>query len=115
MKFKTTQKQIKNNYGKVFAVGYCGIADLLRFEEPRAYTCGVYGWNADVYTFGDVAIITGYRPFGKNIPSELQREYNEQAYEIMHNQGGVKGLTYEERRELVQKLLAVFIQELRKL
>lgn len=43
MKFKTTQKQIKNNFGKIFAVGYCDLCNLLQFEKPIAYTCGVYG------------------------------------------------------------------------
>ena len=115
MKFKTTQKAIKNNYDKIFAVGYCELCNLLQFEKPIAYTCGVYGWNADIYTFGGVALVTGYRPFGKSVSFELVQEYDNQAREIINGKSGAERLPFEERRALVQKLLAVFIQELQKL
>lgn len=37
---------------------------FLKHESPKYYTRGIYGWNADIYTFGDIALCTGYRPFG---------------------------------------------------
>lgn len=37
MKFKTTNKQY---YDKVFRIGYCSAAQLLRYEDARAYTAG---------------------------------------------------------------------------
>lgn len=64
MKHKTTEKAIEQNYYKIIKVGYCNLQYLLQYEEPVAYTSGVYGWNADVYDFGNIAIVTGYRPFG---------------------------------------------------
>ena len=83
MKFKTTQKAIKSNFSKVFAIGYADAQYLLNFENPMAYTCGVYGWNCDIYNFGNIAITTGYRSFGKSLPYELVKEYNDKAREIL--------------------------------
>lgn len=111
MKYKTTRKAVKGNFSKVFAVGYCGLSDLLRFEEPRAYTCGVYGWNADIYEFGGVAVVTGYRPFGQDIPATIVRKYEEQARAI----GGDYSRPYEERREAVGALVVEFLKELQTL
>lgn len=111
MKYRTTQKEVKCNFSKVFAVGYCGLSNLLRFEEPRAYTCGVYGWNSDIYEFGGVAVTTGYRPFGKDIPAAIIRQYEEQARAI----GGDYSRQYAERRDAVGALVAEFIKELQTL
>lgn len=82
MKAKVTQKSVKVTHRAVSAVGYCGLWNLLCYETPVAYTAGVYGWNADVYTFGDVAITTGYRPFGKQIPFDVYYKYDVRAKEI---------------------------------
>lgn len=73
MKVKVTKKQIKNNYANIVCVGYCGLSQILRYFTPNYYTCGVYGWNADVYDFGSFAICTGYRPFG-NIDLTFEEE-----------------------------------------
>jgi hypothetical protein len=111
MKYRTTQKAVKGNFSKVFAVGYCGLSDLLRFEDPRAYTCGVYGWNADIYDFGGVAVVTGYRPFGEDVPASIVRKYEEQARAIVWN----LAIKYEERREAVGALVVEFLKELQTL
>lgn len=60
-------------YGKenVICLGYCVNQRLIARFTPRFYTCGVYGWNADIYDFGNFAICTGYRPFG-NESKELR-------------------------------------------
>lgn len=61
MKFKTTKKAIVNGYSNIVCAGYCELQDLLRGCDPIAYTCGVYGWNFDVYNVHGVTICTGYR------------------------------------------------------
>lgn len=63
MSFKVTTKSVKENYGMIFAVGYCEMQYLLMPFKRVAYTSGIYGWNYDVYEpFNDgVAICTGYR------------------------------------------------------
>jgi hypothetical protein len=108
MKSRTTQKAVRGNFSKVFAVGYCGLSDLLTGVEPFAYTCGVYGWNADVYDFGGIALVTGYRPFGKDVPAQIVRRYEDAAGAIMGNYSR----PYADRRAAVGELLADFVKEL---
>ena len=73
MKTKTTRGQIYRIYRveNVICLGYCVNQRLIARFTPRFYTCGVYGWNADIYDFGNFAICTGYRPFG-NESKELR-------------------------------------------
>lgn len=64
MKFKTTRQYVCNQMPIVIGFGYCELANILRHFEPIAYTVGLYGWNADIYTPSPtVAIVTGFRPF----------------------------------------------------
>lgn len=64
MKERTTMKYIKQNYKKIINVRYCKLQNFLKHETPKYYTAGVYGWNADIYIFKGIALVTGYRPFG---------------------------------------------------
>lgn len=78
MKYKTTKKATQNNYNKVIKAFYAELHYLLKFTEPVAYTSGVYGWNADIYDFGNTAIVTGYRPFGNVLPDyDVAEKYNQ--------------------------------------
>ena len=61
MKCKTTRKAVVNGSVNVRCCGYCDLYYLLRNHEPIAYTCGVYGWNFDVFEVYGVTICTGYR------------------------------------------------------
>lgn len=62
MKVQVTQKQAKNSY-YVFNVGYCDLQTLFMYKKASFYTAGIYGWNSDLYIFGNIAICTGYRTF----------------------------------------------------
>lgn len=110
MKVKTTEKAIKNNYSNVICVGYCDLWHLLRCTEPKFYTAGVYGWNADIYEINNnTAIVTGYRPFG-NIHasySGICNKYEEKARAIVDNWD----LKWPEKSKKLEKLLAKFIEE----
>lgn len=107
MKFRTTQKQIKENYSAIISIGYCDAWYLLYFENAMACTSGVYGWNADIFDVNNVAIVTGYRPFGNiHIDYDIIRDYNNRAKEIISN----NGTEYEEKKELVKSLLADFVR-----
>lgn len=79
MKTVSTMKNIKNKYSKVYGIGYCDAQNLLVGFEPDYYTSGIYGWSADVYDFMDKAITTGYRPFGKVVPHNLVKEFDDKA------------------------------------
>lgn len=108
MKFKTTAKEIRNSYGKKIAVSYCGMQHLLYNHAPVAYTCGVYGWNFDVYSVDGVTICTGYRGMvGKSVDYELLQEYETEAERIVYNYK----IPYEERKDRIEALLIEFLQK----
>lgn len=107
MKSKTTKKAIKENYRKIIYVGYAELQQLLKCTEPIAYTAGVYGWNADIYTIDGVAIVTGYRPFG-NIKADYDicEKYENEANQIMQSV-----YNYEECKTALNNLINEFIEE----
>lgn len=109
MKFKTTQKEIRENYNKIICVPYCGLQTLLNYESPVAYTVRREGWAADIYDMGGgVAIVTGYAPFGNIRPSyELRERYETQAEKICYDYS----LSYEQQRESLKGLARDFIKE----
>ena len=103
MKYKTTRKALVNSANNLRYAGYCNLSFLLNNHEPTAYTCGVYGWNYDVYTVHGLTICTGYR----NMPGErLQKvsEYEQKAQEIMNSYD----IPYEERKNRIDELLKEF-------
>jgi len=62
MKYKTTDKEKRENEYCVVGIGYCDIQNITRLLNADSYTCGTYGWRADFYDFGNVSISTGYAP-----------------------------------------------------
>ncbi|WP_281740675.1 hypothetical protein [Holdemanella biformis] len=113
MKFKTTQKEIKAGYAKVISVGYCSLQTLLQYETPVAYTSGREGWKADIYAFDNVAIVTGYAPFGKyHAEYKLCEQYEGKAQVVIeayrHN------YDYQETKCLLNNLIKQFIYEVTK-
>ena len=61
-KYKTTDKEQRENNAIILGFGYCEIQNITRFLNPRAYTAGVYGWRADFYEMEGYTISTGYSP-----------------------------------------------------
>ena len=86
MKYKTTRKALVNgtNANDLIRMGYCEAYYLLLNHSPIAYTCGVYGWNFDVYEVYGKTICTGYRNMcGRR--ANNTREYEKRAEEIRNN------------------------------
>lgn len=108
MKYKTTRKAIvagtpANN---LICAGYCDLSNLLWGHGPIAYTCGVYGWNFDVYNVYGKTICTGYR----NMPGRKannEAAYEEKARAISDNYD----LSWEERRDRIESLLKEFCEQ----
>lgn len=78
MKYKTTRKAIVNGCHNIKCAGYDKLQYLLQNHSPIAYTCGVCGWNFDIYSVYGVTICTGYR----GMPGERLQgiaEYEQQA------------------------------------
>lgn len=107
MKFKTTKKAVMDGYDKVICVGYCSLQSLLRCESESAYTVRREGWGADIYDFGNVAIVTGYAPFGNIRPAyETNQRYEKRAREITD---GI--YNWQEKKALLDDLIKEYLQE----
>lgn len=106
MKFKTTRKAIVNGASRLVSAGYCNLQTLLRNHSPIAYTCGVYGWNFDVYEVYGLTICTGYRNMPGRTANNI-REYESRAREIMRDDS----LTWEQRDAEIEKLLEEFCSQ----
>lgn len=88
MKYKTTMRDVKANYSTIIKVGYCNLQHLLKYFNANAYTCGVYGWNADVYEIdNNTCIVTGYRPFGESVNYDTIERYDNAAAKISETCG----------------------------
>lgn len=115
MKYKTTKKEVKSNYRSIIRLGAVELYYLLKFTEPVAYTSGVYGWNADIYDLGNVAIVTGYRSFGNITPDyEIVEKYNKlgrEIYEEEHNPSKDWNEEREEQEKRLNQLINQFIKE----
>lgn len=109
MKYKTTQKAIKENYNKIIKVGYCNLQSLLKSKTPKSYTYGALGWNADIYDINGIAIVTGYRPFGN-----IEADYKTcQKYEAKAEKLDWYELGWEEYNKQINELLKQFIEEVK--
>ena len=103
-----TRKEIYNSFDKVYSVGYCDLQYLLKFQNRCGFNMGVYGWNYDIFSFGDIAICTGYRGTpGKKIPFEIRNKYEQKAKKITESL-----VPYDEYKKKIKRLVNNFIKEL---
>lgn len=113
MKMKVTNKLLKNNYFKMYVVGYCDLQHIMNGIEPRFYNAGVYGWNFDVYESPDgrAVISTGYRNMqGVRIPSDIIKKYDKKVSAI--NAKYNLWVDYEKRKKALDKLRVKFWDEI---
>ena len=107
MKMKTTYKETVQRYKNVIQVLHYDLCSMLSCETPVAYTTRGEGWGADVYAFGDVAIVTGYAPFGGIRPAhETNQRYEKRAREITD---GI--YNWQEKKALLGELIKEYLQE----
>ena len=105
MKYKTTAKAIREGAVNLRSAGYCDLQHLLTNHSPVAYTCGVYGWNFDVYEVYGLTICTGYRGMvGKRLEGIGEAENKARALLSWEN----NSMTYDEKREAVEEVLNAF-------
>lgn len=107
MKFKTTRKAIVNSSANIVRAGYCDLSCLLCNHSPIAYTCGVYGWNFDVYEIDGLTICTGYRGMPGRRANNIGL-YEEKAREILSLENKIP---FEEKKEQIEQLLHEFIEQ----
>lgn len=109
MKFRTTQKAIREGYSNIIKIGYCNVQHLLSVKSPIAYTTRREGWGSDIYEItSNTCIVTGYAPFGNIKPDyNVTREYDEKARKIRYDYS----LPWEEQEKKINALLIEFIKE----
>ena len=108
-KIKTTQKAIKNAYAGnwIFKTGYCNLQTLFHYTEPKAYTCGTYGWNCDLYDIEGVGITTGYRGMvGHPIDHKIINEFETKAQHVVYGDD----IAWENKRDELEKLKIEFVK-----
>ena len=107
MKFKTTNKQVKEHYNYIIQASDLRLLDYI---EPLMYNAGVYGWNYDLYDFNGVALIRSYRNTPCNIlpTRKLIEKYNKkiEAYKSKYYFSN-----YTKVKNYALKLLQKFIEE----
>ena len=105
MKRRVSMKSMKTV--NTYAVPYCAIQRLLKFQEPFAYSAGTYGWRCDYYSVGDIIISTGYAPVGKQVKYDLCKKWEGEAK-------NVSSLPWDKQKEATNKLLMQFVEEMKK-
>ena len=103
MKFRTTKRELRKNYGKDIYYVHMGSPKRL-LGEPQAYCTRVEGWACDVWVFDGICITEGYSPIGQGIDFELYRDYERKAKDILDN-----GQDYKKQEKQIAKLRDKFI------
>lgn len=109
IKLRVTKNQIKEGYKNIISISYCELQTLLKYENPRYYTAGVYGWGADVYELDhNTVIVTGYAPFGNiKVKRETIKKYESKAEKIAFDYTK----SYEDNKKKLDKLIIKFKNE----
>ena len=111
MKYEVTKKRMRDNYHTIIRVGYCGLQCLLKYQNPIAYSHGVYGWACDYYELigsegQRVVISTGYSPIGEHPDYEIVRAYEAKAEKIRET-----GKSHEAIEKKINVLIKKFLKE----
>lgn len=99
------------NFGRVFAVGYCGAQNLLAYTDCEiGRNGGVYGWNWTAYKpASGIVICTGYRNLTGIDANKITAKYDKQAYEVRQNYS----LLPMEKEKLLEQIRGAWIDALR--
>jgi hypothetical protein len=82
------------------------LSNLLECEQKLGYTTGLYGWNADVYNYDNVNIVTGYRCFGKNVDYKIVKKFDNKAKKNIEKYGH----DWDKIKKVNHKLVLKFIE-----
>lgn len=108
-KINVKEREIKEGWANIIVVGYCDLQYLLKYKDADFYTCGTYGWKADIYKIDrSTVIVTGYSPFGNIRNYDLVKKYEEKARKI-----SLSG-DYKNEPKKLERLLQKFVDEILK-
>ena len=104
-----TERGVMSSFRNVISVNFCRLRTLLHDEKPYGHTEKTGCWGADVYAYGDTAIVTGIAPFGNIVPSsELVSAIERQAQKYYEEYFSSNKMKYAGRKKF---LLKCFIEE----
>lgn len=109
IKTQATKKEILNGFKYVIPISYCGAQNLLNYKSANYYTYSkMYGWRADVYVINnDIALVTGYAPFGNVIVDYGTLKSFENKAESVYN----TVRDYNDRKTIINSYLLEFIKK----
>ena len=83
-KIKMSRSDVFSCWPRVWSLGYCEMSEALRLlDGPRGYTCGVCGWDYDIYDVGGVAVCAGYRDMpGADVPRWFVQKWEKRARRV---------------------------------
>lgn len=109
MKTRTTKKFVNEHCSNIFYTGYCDLYYLLYYKTPLWYTCGIYGWNSDIYQFyignREITIVTGYRPFGEHRILNSDK-YNTKAKNVLDD----VAIPYNDKVAMLNNLIVEMVE-----
>ena len=89
MSMRVYKKHVRAAYPIVAYCSYCNLQYTLYFTPHFGHTERAEGWGCDVYELAsDVALTTGYAPFGnRRLPLALTEHYEKKAMEMLAKDG----------------------------
>ena len=111
MKFKTTKKDIKENYFRIIGIGNGQAQNLLKYENPVAYSERSEGWACDYYDIDATIISTGYEPLSSRqakASHDVIRYYDNIARKIVDDNRALD-ISYDKTKNELRTLIREFI------
>lgn len=105
-KIQCSKKEMREN-NFVVSCGYCNAQNLMRYEQPVAYSVGIYGWACDYYDMGGFVMSTGYSPIGASV-NEIVRKYDAKAAKLLD----AVRYDYEKGRKICRRLIEAMKREI---
>lgn len=112
MSMRVYKKYVRAEYPIVAYCGYCNLQYTLYFAPKFGHTERTEGWGCDVYELApDIALTTGYAPFGNcRLPLALTERYEKKAMEMLAKDG--YNYNAKEKLEVLLNELAAEIRTL---
>ena len=79
MKLKLDRKELKSSGFTIIDLGgVSNFQNLFKDFDSGFYTASKMGWDCDIWIYWEEQIIftRGYRSFGFNVPSTIEKKYN---------------------------------------
>ena len=85
MSMRLYKKHVRAEYPIVAYCGYCYLQYTLYFAPKIGHTERAEGWGCDIYELApDIALTTGYDPFGnRRLPPAITERYEQKAKQIL--------------------------------